>query len=204
MSDDPKCSKESGRRTEVKRILAEVVLVTMAGIIVAFAANSISPRGLALTKNYFPGATNVSLSAPILPLAAGIEQKGLQRVDGNRVGQLFRDPRFQQQMIVFVDARDEEHYQEGHIPGAYEFDAYHPENFFATVLPVCQAAEEIVVYCNGGECEDSQFAAVALRDVGITNQKLFVFAGGFAEWTTNRWPVETGGRNSGKLRDATR
>ena len=176
----------------------------MAGIIVAFAANSISPRGLALTKNYFPGATNVSLSAPILPLAAGIEQKGLQRVDGNRVGQLFRDPRFQQQMIVFVDARDEEHYQEGHIPGAYEFDAYHPENFFATVLPVCQAAEEIVVYCNGGECEDSQFAAVALRDVGITNQKLFVFAGGFAEWTTNRWPVETGGRNSGKLRDATR
>jgi hypothetical protein len=37
--------------------------------------------------------------------------------------------------------------------------------------------------------------------VGIPNQKLFVFGGGIAEWTTNGLPVETGARNNGNLRN---
>jgi len=99
-----------------------------------------------------------------------------------------------------INARDEQHYREGHIPGACEFDPYHPEKYFATVLPVCQAAEQIVLYCNGGDCDDSESAAITLRDVGIANQKLFVYTGGITEWTTNGLPVEIGGRNSGNLR----
>ena len=92
------------------------------------------------------------------------------------------------------------HYQQGHIPGAYEFDPYRPEKYFGDVLPVCQKAEQIVVYCNGGDCDDSESAALLLRDVGIPNQKLFVYGGGMAEWITNSLPVETGARNSGNLR----
>jgi len=68
------------------------------------------------------------------------------------------------------------------------------------VLPVCQAAEQIVVYCNGGDCDDSESAAILLRDVGIANRKLFIYTGGIPEWTTNGLPVEIGGRNSGNLR----
>ena len=71
---------------------------------------------------------------------------------------------------------------------------------FGDVLPVCQKAEQIVVYCNGGDCDDSETAALLLRDVGIPNQKLFVYGGGMAEWITNSLPVETGARNSGNLR----
>jgi len=40
-----------------------------------------------------------------------------------------------------------------------------------------------------------------LRDVGISNQKLFVYAGGITEWMTNSLPVEIGARNSGNLRN---
>ena len=123
-------------------------------------------------------------------------------MDGSQAAQLFQDPRFKQGSIVFIDARDEQHYQEGHIPGAYEFDPYRPEKYFAAVLPVCKAAEQIVVYCNGGDCDDSESAALLLRDVGIANQKLFVYGGGITEWTTNGLPVETGERNSGNLRNA--
>jgi rhodanese-related sulfurtransferase len=129
-----------------------------------------------------------------------LKEQGLQWVDGGRAAQLFHDPRFQQGNFVFIDARDEAHYQEGHIPGAYEFDPYRPEKYFAAVLPVCQAAEQIVLYCNGGDCDDSETAAILLRDVGIANRKLFVYTGGIAEWTTNGLPVEIGGRNSGNLR----
>jgi len=128
-----------------------------------------------------------------------MKEKGLQLTDGPRMVQLFHDPRFKRDIVVFIDARDEDHYQQGHIPGAYEFDPYHPEKYFDTVLPVCQKAEQIVVYCNGGDCDDSESAAILLRNVGIPNLKLFVYVGGIKQWMANGLPVETGARNSGNL-----
>ena len=207
------------RRHPVRNVLREALLVAAAGIVLAFGANLVSPRGLVLTRNYFPadinrpvpvatGAgspsdvanTNPPASSPAQLLAVRLKEQGLQSVDGRQAAQLFHDPRFQQGTIAFIDARDELHYREGHIPGACEFDPYHPEKYFATVLPVCQAAEQIVVYCNGGDCDDSESAAILLRDVGIANRKLFIYMGGIPEWTTNGLPVEIGGRNSGNLR----
>lgn len=211
----------SGRWPAVKRVCVEAALVMAIGTIFAFVANRVSPRGLGLTRNYFPaGAARLVSAAPTaaLPhkaigtnsvavtpaqlLAAELKEKGLQLADGRQAAQLFHDPRCKQDVIVFIDARDEQRYREGHIPGAYEFDPYRPEKYFATVLPVCKAAEQIVVYCNGGDCDDSETAAVLLKDIGIANQKLLVYGGGFAEWTTNGLPVEIGGRNSGDLRNS--
>ena len=210
----------TGRLPAVKRVLLEAAFVVVVGAVFAFAANRVSPRGLALTRNYFPEGTGRLVSAaplvtlphnaagtnsmaldPAQLLAAELKEKGLQLADASQVLQLFHAPRFKQGTVVFVDARDEQHYREGHIPGAYEFDPYRPEEYFDAVLPVCKAAEQIVVYCNGGDCDDSETAAILLRDVGIANQKLLVYGGGITEWTTNGLPVELGGRNSGNLRN---
>jgi rhodanese-related sulfurtransferase len=203
VTEKPLLPPASDRRTEVKRIVREALLLATAGAALAFAANALSPRGLTLTRNYFPGATNGVVAAPALSLITGIKQKGLQWLDGQQTLRLFNDPRLQQQLIVFIDARNQEQYREGHIPGAYVFDPYYPEKYIATVLPVCQVAEQIVVYCNGGDCEDSQFAAIVLRDAGIPNQRLLVYVGGLAGWATNGLPVETGERNSGNIRKHT-
>jgi len=201
------------RRQPVRNVLLEALFVAVIGAAFAFGANLISPRGLALMRNYFPAGinrpvpaardvanTNPPASSPAQLLAVRLKELGLQWVDGRQAAQLFHDPRFKQGSIAFIDARDELHYREGHIPGACEFDPYHPEKYFATVLPVCQAAEQIVLYCNGGDCDDSESAAITLRDVGIANRKLFIYTGGITEWTTNGLPVEIGGRNSGNLR----
>lgn len=220
MKDNSIQSIATHRRPAVKWVLLEAALVVVVGTLFAFAANRVSPRGLALARNYFPEGTGRLVSAtplaalphnaiganslPVNPaqlLAAELKEKGLQLVDHNQALQLFHDPRFKQDIVVFVDARDEQHYREGHIPGAYEFDPYRPEKYFDAVLPVCKAAEQIVVYCNGGDCDDSETAAILLRDVGIPNQKLMVYGGGITEWTTNSLPVEMGGRNSGNLRN---
>ena len=189
------------------------MLVAVVGIALAFGANLISPRGLSLTRNYFPtgisrppaamhavASTNASAPSASQLLAKQLNEHGLQSVDGRQTAQLFHDPRYQQGGIVFIDARDEQHYREGHIPGACEFDPYYPEKYFPTVLPVCRKAEQIVVYCNGGDCDDSESAAVLLREVGIANQKLFIYTGGIPDWITNGLPVEVGERNSGKFR----
>src|SRR5437762_6878331 len=124
---------------ELKRVLIEALVVAALGLVVALAANLVSPRGLSLTRDYFPGAQGGGVSGgngqsnshagAMDPeaVAARLRAKGLQPINGSETQQLFRDPQREQDLIVFVDARDDRHYEEGHVPGAYQFDRYYPE-----------------------------------------------------------------------------
>jgi rhodanese-related sulfurtransferase len=205
---------------ELRRVLLETLVVVVLGLACALGANLISPRGLSLTRDYFPGTGK--LNPPLTPPGQGnsnpvsgqgtgeqeaviahLKDRGLQPVDGKEALQLFRDPQYEQDLIVFVDARNDEHYREGHIPGAYQFDRYYPEKYLG-VLPVCLNAAKVMVYCTGGHCEDSEFAALALKDAGVPPDRLFVFVGGMTEWSTNGSAIEIGERKSGNLRAAKR
>jgi rhodanese-related sulfurtransferase len=205
-------------KSEIRSILAEALIVVVVGLGVGLAANALSPRGLALSRDYFPRGTNRGPSpAPVAPrpaqpapapaatnespeaaqISERLRAKDLQEIKRDQVELLLRDPRRLDGRVVFVDARNPEDYDQGHVPGAYQLDPYHPEKELATVVPVCQAAQEVVVYCNGGDCEDSDSAAILLRDAGVPGEKLFVYGGGFTAWQAARLPVETGARNSG-------
>ena len=204
----------------MKKVLLEGLVVAVIGAALSFAANEISPLGLKLSRNYFPGnargsspltasgnlsqgSAGASAGAPssVELLAARLKEQGLGLVDSNQVVQLLKDPRAEQDLIVFVDARNDDHYQSGHIPGAYQFDHYHPEKYLTAIMPACQRAQQIVVYCAGGECEDSESAAIFLAQAGIPKERLFVYGGGWTEWT-NAMPYEVGSRKSGELRSA--
>ena len=131
-----------------------------------------------------------------------LAEKGLQGLESDKAEQLFQDPRYQSDQIIFIDARDDKHFDEGHIPGAYQLDRFRPEAYLPAVLPACTRAEQVVVYCNGGACEDSLFAAEMLRDNGLVkNEKLFVYTGGIADWQAKGRPVETGARKSGVMKE---
>jgi rhodanese-related sulfurtransferase len=211
-------SKKS--RWPVKSVIAETVLIGMAGLAFAFAANAISKRGLDLTRDYFPGAqiptpqlaSSAKTNLISTPISGGtsnsadavilqrLAANGLAACDGKEALRLFQDTGYGEGRIVFVDARNDEHYAAGHIPGAYQFDHYHAPNFIPTVLPVCMRAEQVVVYCSGGStCEDSENAAITLRDIGVSREKLFVYTGGIRDWESNGRPMEVGARNSGKI-----
>lgn len=182
----------------------------VAGALLAFAANAVSNRGLSLGRNYFDTGihsgggvaqgTNATAQpgSPLEMLAAN----GIRLTDSNQVMASFREPRFEQGLVAFIDARKDDEYQSGHIPGAWQFDHIYPEKYMGAVLPACQVAQEIVVYCNGGNCEFSAFAAVFLVSAGVPKEKLSVYTGGIAEWTTNGMPVELGERKSGRLAGA--
>ncbi len=185
----------------MKNLVIETLALAILGAALAFTANGISPRGLQLTRNYFPsGQAKSSYPTNDAP-AQKLRDKGLQVIETDAVSKLFRDPRVQEGRILFIDARNTQHFEEGHIPGAYEFDHYRPEQYLPTVVPVCQIAEQIIVYCTGGDCEDSQFAAIFLRDsLGLANEKIFVYVGGIHEWAAAGLPRELGERNSGNLK----
>ena len=194
---------------KLKAVVLEALSIAVLGFGFALLANAISPSGLRLNRDYFPAAP-VSAGRSVTPITSQtspasspteqrLAQRGLQIIGSNDVVSLFHDVRYQQGLIVFVDARDDSHYQAGHIPGAWQFNHYRAEQFLPAVLPVSLNAEKIVVYCSGGNCEDSEFAALMLRDAGVPAEKLFVYVGGIAEWTTNALPVERGSRGSAQL-----
>jgi rhodanese-related sulfurtransferase len=201
-----------------KAVFCEAALVAAIGLAVGLVANAVSPRGLPLGRNYFPASTTnqvgnaVSSVDPTVGVAAASasptpseekEQRlklyGIGLLSGSEAAGLFRDPRYKQGLVVFIDDRDEASYQTGHIPGAWQFHHYRAEDYMTNVLPVCLNAEKIVVYCTGGDCEDSEFAAIMLRQAGVPPARLFVYAGGITEWADQRLPMEVGARNSGQM-----
>ena len=52
----------------------------------------------------------------------------------------------------------------------------------------------VVVYCKGGDCEDSIFLA---RDLvykhAVPLESLYIYEGGMNDWNTNGSPVQSGG-----------
>ncbi len=207
----------------------ECGVVLLVGGLLALAANGVSPRGLSLTRDYFPalgGSAPAPAPAPApgaladaTPAAGGVDgvapavskvggaeaaaarlrANGLVSVGDDEVRALFDDPRYTQELVVFVDARDDRRYRAGHIPGAYRFDRFRPEETLAEVVLAGQSAERMVIYCNGGECEDSEYAAIALRDAGVPADRIAVYLGGIVAWQGRGWPVESGDRGSGVL-----
>ena len=76
---------------------------------------------------------------------------------------------------IIVDARTEEEYAEGHIPGAILIPEYEIADRAGTELP--DKDQLILVYCRSGR--RSKIASQALADLGYTNVKEF---GGIIDW----------------------
>jgi 3-mercaptopyruvate sulfurtransferase SseA len=93
---------------------------------------------------------------------------------------------------VFVDARADEAYEAGHIPGAVQCDYYRLESYLPEVLTRVGAAEKIIVYCNGGDCEDSLQVCGELLRADVPKARILVFRGGWEAWDAAELPVETG------------
>lgn len=202
-------------RPAISGLLVETGCVGVLGLLFALLANALSPRGLPLAghpppptvERAAPGVAASTISTshgpggnpaspPAQSLAARLAAQGLTLVRSNQVTELFRDPRREAELVVFLDARDAPQYEAGHIPGAYLLDPYRPERGLPAVLAASTAAEQVVVYCRGGECEDSGLAAGLLLSSGIPAAKLLVYDGGYAEWIANGLPTETGPRRS--------
>jgi len=188
--------------------------VALAGVLFAFAANALSPRGLRLSRNFFaPGSSATNRSAATHPLSASghrssatngavaerLAAEGLRVATSNEVAQLYVDPRREQNLVVFVDARSEQDYRAGHIPGAYSLDYFHAENYLPEIIPICQVAQVVVIYCNGGDCDASELTAQLLGSM-VPKDRLVVYGGGMSEWLQQHQPVELGGRGSGQLK----
>ena len=193
----------------VKKTVLEVLVLAVVGTGVALAVNSAQgSRGLKLTKNYFakvaiphrtPSPTPTEKKSEEKPEAAGKRAAApkhgkheYQDVSFAEAVAIFEDPNTESGGNIFVDARNDAAYEEGHIPGAVQADHYRLEDYIENLLDFAAGAEKIVVYCNGGNCEDSVLICGDLIEFEVPYESIYLFSGGWKAWTDGNMPVATG------------
>jgi rhodanese-related sulfurtransferase len=145
-------------------------------------------------KAVTPAASTTPLSAPSAPnTSAGRAfaphpDKAWVEISGDDVAALFT-----RGGVPFFDARRTSVYRDGHIAGArsisvWESDA--DEKVKALYQEGLDPSAPIVVYCSGGECEDSHMLAQKLYFVGFDN--VLVYKDGFPDWQKRGLPVHKG------------
>jgi rhodanese-related sulfurtransferase len=97
---------------------------------------------------------------------------------------------------LFLDARRTSVYEQGHIAGARPYSVWESDidekvnKLFAERGDERQQAQPIVVYCSGGECEDSHMLAQKLWGIQFNN--VYVYKDGFPDWQKHGAAVHTG------------
>ncbi len=180
--------------------IAEAVLLLVVAAVVGLGVNAARGRdSIKLLNDYFtikvtppsPPETNEpnEPNDPNDPNAMGL---GFQALSHEEVVKIWEDPKYRHQLYVIVDARNDHAYESGHIPGAVQCDYYRFEDFTAEVIPAVMGAEKVVVYCHGGDCEDSLLVCGKLIEYQIPWHCIFVYKEGWEDWVARGMPIAEG------------
>lgn len=90
----------------------------------------------------------------------------------------------------FVDSRKLEDYTKGHVPGAIRIDTSMFQIKEPDELGLIPRTGYVVVYCNGGHCDESENVAKRLDGSGY--QFVYVLHDGLPGWQSMGHPVQTG------------
>jgi rhodanese-related sulfurtransferase len=183
--------------------VGQTVLLLVLGVAVGLGVNTVRGKDkISLDRDYFPPAAPAT--RPALPrsdpndpgqAATELAAKGeFQEVTLDEAIKLFDDPKASTGEYIFVDARADGPFQAGHIPGALQCDYYRSENYLPSVLDQVSIAEKVIVYCNGGDCEDSLLVCREFMGLQVPMDKIYLFRGGWQAWQGAGAPVEQGER----------
>ena len=164
---------------KLKQSIFEALALLVLACVVGLGFNARRSAGLVLTRDYFP-----VLTAP----AGGDSDDGQLPQHGFQVVNLSEALEYYsrgESSIVFIDARDDATYEKCHIPSAIQFDYYRPDDYIGEVRDFAADAEIVIIYCNGGECEDSiQTARYLTEEIEdpLPFEIVHVFEGGIQAW----------------------
>jgi rhodanese-related sulfurtransferase len=158
----------------VKRCLLQAVVIVIISGTLGIVVNVFRADGIPLVESWQEKVLNEELAAG-LPAVSLLEAKEA----------------FASGEAIFVDARDPEFFQLGHIPGAVNLPMTDFDLIFPELKERLLAAPRIITYCDGSSCEMS---------VELTERLLFagmhwveVFIGGMQQWQSTGQPIETVG-----------
>jgi rhodanese-related sulfurtransferase len=92
----------------------------------------------------------------------------------------------------FVDARSEEAFNKGHIPGAFSVPyKQFEEGTTPETVDVLPREQKLIIYCDGADCHASQVVYDALLNLGFQKDMMEIFHGGWTDWNELGGEVES-------------
>jgi rhodanese-related sulfurtransferase len=153
----------------MKQLLTRALIIVGLGLGLGLAANQISPRGIPLVAP----RKEIAKADEFIPLDKAKQLWGLGTA-------------------LFIDAREPADYAAGHIGNAFNLPAQSFAQHFGQLAPMLTTDSELVLYCDGKECDLSHRLADNLRQQGYTN--LHILANGWTVWRQAGLPVTRGGQ----------
>ena len=95
--------------------------------------------------------------------------------------------------VIFIDARPQEDYTEGHIQSALNLPVRSSRVQKMTMMQKIPKEQNIVVYCIDSGCPSAERLAKELEFMGFKN--VTVYADGWLGWQNAGYPIEKGEEN---------
>lgn len=155
-----------------------IVVLLSVSVITAFTVNQLSPKGIALVGNWDTQKGVIS-ARPKDDIVVREREVG----DIRTVKRLY-----DRGDVVFLDARSEDAFTTGHIPGAVSMPVGEAMDMLAAFSKTYASGTHLVTYCSGRQCDDGHRLAELLTDFGYETVQVFV--DGFSMWEEKGYPVE--------------
>lgn len=161
-----------------RKTVKEIIILLGVSVALALMVNFFSPRGIALVGQW-DTAKGVITADP-----RPVEERKLAEIDSVA----WAKELFDKGQTLFVDARSQDNYEQGHIPGAVSLPLGQYDEMIEAFLSKHALDQPMVTYCSGRTCEDSHNLARMLAEAGFTDVRIFI--DGFPGWEAEGYPVE--------------
>lgn len=191
----------------LRRHLLEAATIVSASVVIALVSNSLASRERTLKlPGDYPNATavakaaaNEGLSVPSQPGAARASpsadvaaafpphpDKPWVEISGEDAARLHAAG------VPFLDARRTSLFEEGHVAGARPVSVWESDvdEKVMGLIGERDGKDPLVLYCSGGDCEDSHLLAQKLWGAGFNN--VLVYQDGFPDWVKRGGVVRRG------------
>jgi len=162
----------------LKKDVVGIIILLGAAAVTAFTVNHFSPVGIELLGQWDDSQGVVTAGAKDQVIDIGIELDDIEVV--KRM--------YDSQETLFIDARSEDNYSDGHIKGALSLSLNRFDDLAGEFLEQYPLESSIVTYCSGRKCTDSHTIAQFLMELGYTNVRVFI--DGFPAWKEKGYPIE--------------
>lgn len=158
---------------KMKQAAWQLPLLVITACVIGIAVNNLRPDGLAVVGDWSEKARFTDTAGE--SLVVGLEEASSL---------------FKRQAALFVDARPQGQYADGHIRGALSLPWQEADRYFMELADRLEGASTIISYCDGEHCDLSHKLALFLKEMGFKNVRVLV--NGWTVWQQAGLPTEAG------------
>jgi len=144
-------------REKLQTAAWQLPLLVITASVIGLAVNNLRPDGLALVGGWSEKARFADAAGESLVI-------GLDEAAGS----------FKRQAVLFLDARPQNQYAEGHIQGALSLSWQKADRHFMELADRLEDAFTIITYCDGESCDLNHELALFLKETGFENVRVLV------------------------------